>query len=169
MKLPTIRLLLAVLAGGLLAAGAARAQTITLSPFTDPAQLKAFTDQARQVTKAQKTQIIGRNIFLKEDEAARFWPLFDEYLRALDLLLDERVVLLQYYSGNYYKLDDKQAAALVGKVFDLEEKRTRLKRTWFKKFAAAVSPKQAALFFQIENQINATLDLQLLGSLPLIQ
>jgi ribosomal protein S26 len=57
----------------------------------------------------------------------------------------------------------------MGKVFDLEEKRTQLKRAWFKKFAKVVPRKKAAQFFQIENQVNAALDLQLAASLPLIQ
>ncbi len=147
----------------------ASAQSIHLGPGTDPRELRAVTDRVRQKIKAEKIQIITGNIFLKDDEAARFWPLFDEYLRALDQLLDERVALLQTYAAVYHKMDDKLAENLMGKVFDLEEKRTRLKRDWFKKFAKVVPRKKAAQFFQIENQVNAALDLQLAASLPLIQ
>ena len=61
-------------------------------------------------------------------------------------------------------MGDEEAASLAGKVFGWEEK-----RTWFKKFAKVVPTKKAAQFFQIENQINAALDLQLAASLPLIR
>ena len=66
-------------------------------------------------------------------------------------------------------MTDQQATALAEKVFDLEKKRTDLKRTWFKKFSKVVPAKKAAQFFQIENQLNAALDLQLAAALPLIQ
>jgi hypothetical protein len=66
-------------------------------------------------------------------------------------------------------MTDDQAVALAKKVFDWESKRTDLKKTWFKKFSKAVPARKAAQFFQIENQLNAALDLQLAAALPLIQ
>lgn len=69
----------------------------------------------------------------------------------------------------YQIMTDQQATTLANKVFGWEEKRTKLKRTWFKKFSKAVPAKKAAQFFQIENQLNAALDLQLAAALPLIK
>jgi hypothetical protein len=66
-------------------------------------------------------------------------------------------------------MTDAQATALAGKVFDWECRRTELKRAWFKKFAEVVPAKKAAQFFQIENQVNAALDLHLMDALPLIK
>jgi hypothetical protein len=85
------------------------------------------------------------------------------------VLLDERLELIQFYAENYHKMDDKLASSYNEKLFDLEDKRTKLKRTWFKNFSKAVTAKKAAQIFQIENQINRTLDEQLFGSLPRIQ
>ncbi len=77
--------------------------------------------------------------------------------------------MLNEYAGAYKTMTDQQATALANKVFAWEEKRTKLKRTWFKKFSKVVPAKKAAQFFQIENQLNAALDLQLAASLPLIK
>lgn len=66
-------------------------------------------------------------------------------------------------------MTNEQATALAAKVFDFEAKRTELKRTWFKKFAEVVPARKAAPFFQIENQINAALDLRLMDAMPLIK
>jgi len=84
-------------------------------------------------------------------------------------LLDQRFELLDQYAGTYREMTDEQATQLAGKVFDWEEKRTKLKRARFKKFSKAVPAKKAAQFFQIENQLNAALDLRLAASLPLIK
>ena len=63
-------------------------------------------------------------------------------------------------------MTDKQAEQLAKDAFDLEAQRLKLKRAWFKKFAKVVSAKKAAQFFQLENQLNAALDLRIAAALP---
>lgn len=135
----------------------------------DAGNLRAFIELARADLKTEKTLIIAQNISFTEDEAFEFWPLHSEYTLELNKLLDERLKLLSVYASAYKTMTDPQATQLAGKVFDLEEKRTGLKRKWFKKFSKAVPAKKAAQFFQIENQINAALDLRLAAALPLIK
>lgn len=138
-------------------------------PAIDAGNLRAFIELARSDLKTQKTLIIAQNIQFTDDEAVEFWPLHSEYNLELNKLLDERLQLLNEYAGIYKSMTDKQATALANKVFRWEEKRTDLKRTWFKKFSKVVPAKKAAQFFQIENQLNAALDLQLAAALPLIK
>jgi hypothetical protein len=66
-------------------------------------------------------------------------------------------------------LSDEQARKLADDVFSLEEKRTDLKRKYYKKFSKIVGAKKAARFFQIENQLNAAIDLRIAAALPLIK
>lgn len=138
-------------------------------PAVDAGNLRAFIELARADLKTEKTFIIAQNISFTEDEAFAFWPLHSEYNNELNKLLDARLELLAQYASTYKSMTDQQAADLAGKVFDWEEKRTGLKRKWFKKFAKVVPAKKAAQFFQIENQLNAALDLRLAASLPLIK
>ncbi|MCX6924011.1 MAG: hypothetical protein NT154_12500 [Verrucomicrobia bacterium] len=167
------KLALTALTASLALAIAAPAQDSGARPATgasiDAGNLRAFIELARSDLKTQKTLIIAQNIQFTDDEAAEFWPLHSEYNLALNQLLDERLRLLNEYVGIYKTMSDQQATALANKVFAWEEKRTKLKRTWFKKFSKVVPAKKAAQFFQIENQLNAALDLQLAASLPLIK
>lgn len=135
----------------------------------DAGNLRAFIALARSDLHTEKTLIIAQNLSFTDDEAVEFWALHSDYSHELNKLLDERLVLLNQFAGTYQDMTDKQAADLAGKVFNWEEKRTRLKRTWFKKFSKVVPAKKAAQFFQIENQLNAALDLQLAAALPLIK
>ncbi|HEU5072024.1 MAG TPA: hypothetical protein VFV96_16595 [Verrucomicrobiae bacterium] len=139
------------------------------SKTVDAGNLRAFIELARSDLKTEKTLIIAQNISFTDDESVEFWPLHSEYTLELNKLLDERLSLLNDYVGTYQNLTDAQASALAKKSFDLEEKRTDLKRKYFKRFCKVVPAKKAAQFFQIENQINAALDLQLAASLPLIK
>jgi hypothetical protein len=138
-------------------------------PALDAGNLRAFIALARSDLKTEKTLIIAQNIQFTEDEAFAFWPLHSEYSVALNKLLDQRLALLGNYAATYKDMTDQQATDLAKKVFDWESQRTDLKRTWFKKFSKVVPAKKAAQFFQIENQINAAIDLQLAAALPLIR
>jgi hypothetical protein len=166
-------LTLTALAAGLALTVAALAQNAdaprATEPVIDAGNLRAFIELARSDLKTQKTLIIAQNIHFTDDEAAEFWPLHSQYNLELNKLLDERLQLLNQYAGIYQTMTDQQATAMANKVFSWEEKRTKLKRTWFKKFSKVVPAKKAAQFFQIENQLNAALDLQVAASLPLIK
>jgi len=135
----------------------------------DPGTVRSALDLVRADLKNEKAFIIAQNLPLTNDEAAEFWPLYNEYATALGALLDERVVLIREYVATHDQMTDAQATALATKVFALEGKRTALKRTWFKKFAGVVPAKKVAQFFQIENLLNSALDLTLMDSLPLIK
>lgn len=139
------------------------------APAIDPGNLRAFIALVRADLKTEKTLIIAQNIAFTGDEAAGFWPLHSEYTEALNRLLDDRLMIIDNFAASYDTLTDAQATELARRVFDFEDKRVKLKRTWFKKFSKVVPAKKAAKFFQIENQLNAAMDLQLAAAIPLIR
>ncbi len=106
---------------------------------------------------------------LTEGEAVDFWPLYERYGHDLDALNDQRLALIRRYLALYDKLTDKQARQLATEVFSLEEKRTALKRKYFPEWAQVITARKAVRFFQIENRLNAAIDLQLAAALPLIK
>lgn len=135
----------------------------------DLGNLRTFVELARSDLRTQKTLIVAENIDFTADEAVEFWPIHREYDLALSQLLDRRNELILQYAGHYRSMTDDRARKLAEEVFDLEEKRTDLKRKFFKKFLKVVPALKAARFFQIENQINMALDLQVAAALPLIK
>jgi len=135
----------------------------------DAGNLRAFVELARSDIKTQKALIIAQNLPMTEEEAAEFWPLHREYNAELSKLSDQKLALIVRYANNYQTMADKEAGDLAKASFDLEEKRTDLKRKYFKKFSKVMPATKAARFFQIENQLNMVLDLQVAASLPLIK
>lgn len=148
---------------------AAEAAPLSEAPAIDPGNLRAFIALARADLKTEKTYIIAQNIAFTADEAAGFWALHGDYHAALNRLLDERLAILGEYAAVYPTMTDDQAKDLARRVFDFEAKRVKLKRVWFKKFSKVVPAKKAAQFFQIENQLNAAVDLQLAAAIPWIR
>jgi hypothetical protein len=135
----------------------------------DDGNLRTFIELARSDIQMEKATLIAQNLSLTEDEAFEFWPLHREYTLELGKLFDERLQLIRKHVVNFDNLTDKQAEQLAKDVFDLEEKRLKLKRIWFKKFAKVVPARKVAQFFQLENQLNAVLDLRVAAALPLIK
>jgi hypothetical protein len=135
----------------------------------DPANLRAFVEMARSDIRMQKAFVLAQNLPLTEAEAMDFWPLQREYNDALNKLLDERVAGIVQFAKDHGAMTDAQATTLAKTSFDLEEKRTALKRKYFSRFCKVIPPLKAARFFQIENQLNMAIDLQIAASLPLIK
>lgn len=156
-----------LLPGALLAQGVQ--PSAAPQPSVDPGNLRAFVELARSGIRTQKALVIAENIDFTPDEAVEFWPLHRQYETELNVLLDERYAGILQFASQYGTMTYGQAAALARKSFDLEEKRTNLKRKYFKKFCKVILPLKAARFFQLENQLNMALDLQIAASLPLIK
>lgn len=138
-------------------------------PQLDLGNLRAFVELARSDIRTQKALIVARNMDFAEAEAVEFWPLHREYDSELNKLLDQRYALIVQFARQYGSMTDAQASELAFNAFDLEAKRTGLRRKYFKKFRKVVPARKAARFFQIENQINMAMDLQVAASLPLIR
>ena len=171
---------LIALAASLSLFGVARAQTAaplpdagkvitTVAAAPDAASMRSAVDLVRADIQHEKAVIIAQHLPLTAEESAEFWPLYNEYNTALGKLFDERLAILKDYVATYDTMTNEQATVLAGKVFAWEGKRTALKQAWFTKFTAVIPAKKAAQFFQIENQINAALDVLLMDALPLIK
>jgi hypothetical protein len=135
----------------------------------DPGTVRSGLDLLRADLRTEKAYLIAQNVSFTPDEAAEFWPLYNEYSAELNKLLDDRLLLVKDYLDHHETLNDQQAQNIASRVFELEGKRLDLKRSWFRKFTEVVPATKALKFFQVENQINAALDLKLMDSMPLVK
>ena len=82
---------------------------------------------------------------------------------------DDRFKLIRDYAGSYDNITDPIADRLALGALDLESRRHELKVRYYNRFKSVLSPKTAARFLQVENQILLLLDLQIAASLPIAQ
>jgi hypothetical protein len=133
-----------------------------------PDQIEKFIALARSDLRELKSTILAQNMILTGEESARFWPLQREYDAAATELGGRRVELIRRLLEKGGTYSDAEAKKLAREVFALEHERTKLKETWFKKFLTAIPATKVARYFQIENQLNAIIDLRVAAELPLI-
>ena len=129
--------------------------------------LRAYSELIRSDLRTQHVAIIAAVMEFTEAEDARFWPVYREYEVELAKINDDRMALIKDYANNYGTLTDAVADNLVHGAFDLEARRHALKVKYYDRLKAVISPRAAARFFQVENQILLLLDLQIASSLPI--
>ena len=130
---------------------------------------EAYVELLRSDVKADKVAIITEVMQLSDDEGPVFWRTYREYEFEFSKLGDERLALIKDFAAHFESMTDEKARELAEQSFKLEGKRTKLKKKYFKQLAKALSPITAAKFFQLENQLNMLIDLQVASALPLIQ
>ena len=157
-----------------LAVGRAPALAQSAAAAADPKQTKAlnlsaYVELLRSDVRASKVAIITEVMGFTEAEDKVFWPIYREYDVELSRINDDRVNAIEMYAKAYGNLTDPQADELALRALELESRRTALKQKYYARLKEALSPKTAARFLQVENQLLLLLDLQISASLPLAQ
>jgi len=130
---------------------------------------EAYIELLRSDIKTKKVAIITEVMQFIDEEARAFWPVYREYDLELSKIGDARIELIKDYARNYETMTDEKAKELIQRALKLQERRTKLKKKYFKKFDKVLPSKPVAKFFQLENQINLLIDLQIASELPLIK
>ena len=129
----------------------------------------AYVELLRSDVRAGKVELITQVMEFSDKQSSVFWPVHREYELKLSKINDLKVKLIKEYASIYDQMTDQKAREMVKTSFDLQEKRLKLKKEYYKKFEKALSPIVAAKFIQLENQINVIMDLQIAMELPLIE
>jgi hypothetical protein len=136
------------------------------SSNTREQNFRAYAMLLRADLKTQRKEIITELMQFDDEDAAKFWPLFEQYDAELSKIGEGRMELIVEYARNYENLTNDQADSLMSKAFELEVQRAQLKKKYFDRMKEALSATQATRFFLVENQIQHIIDLQISSGLP---
>jgi len=118
---------------------------------------------------AEKKRIISDALVLTHSEAKNFWPVFDEYQKALDTLDDRRRAILIDYGENYDNLDDEDAKRFLMGRLKLRVDRYDLMKIYEPKFERVLPMRKLARYYHIELKIRSFIDAGIEEELPLIR
>ncbi len=129
------------------------------------ANLDVLLDAVRSNRKA----LVGVNLKLTDDEAVKFWPIYDRYQKEINVLGDRLVGVIQDYSANFSDLSNDKAMKLVDDYLAIEADRVKVKRAYLDEFAKALPGRTVARFYQIENKMDAVLRYDLAATIPVVE
>ena len=107
--------------------------------------------ESRQRIEAQRVAFITQRLSLSPEEAAKFWPVYNEYK---DALKDQRDDMERPDLDN---VSDTEATAIIEKHLQMEEKRIQLKKGLYTKLKSILSPKKILLLHSAERDFNRDL------------
>ena len=154
--------------------GSVSARTIgQQAATTTSAQDAKLQDQdiqlLREDIRGKKKQLVAANLNLTPDEATKFWPVYDQYTADLVKINDQKYAIIKEYANNYGSITDAQATDLINRALAVDVQVAQLRARYVAIFNKVIPGKKTATFFQIDRRLQGMIDLQLMGSLPLVQ
>jgi len=139
------------------------------APQATGAARQAQLDVLRDTIRANKRALVAVNLKLTDEEATRFWPIYDRYEGELRAVNDRVVKLLDEYSKSFSSLADERAAALIGDYLAAESDRAEVRKKYLPEFSKALPGKKVARFYQIENKVEAIIRYDLAAEVPVVE
>lgn len=135
------------------------------APATDTMQI------LRDKIKADKKLVVAANMGLTEDEAKKFWPVYEAYQTELQSINERLGKVIMSYAKDYNEdtLDDAKAQTLIDEALAVEEAEAKLKKDFVPKLSEALPAKKVARYLQIESKIRAIGKYEMAEAVPLVE
>lgn len=146
---------------------AGRAQQVIVEKVISPTITDEDIALLRQDLRAKKMQVIGQNMSLSDQEAERFWPIYNHYVKDLTEVNDQKYALLKQYAEMWATMTDEDALIYVRHWLEVDGQAQALRLKYVPVVSQVLPGKKAATFFQLDRRLNMIIDLQLFSQIPL--
>jgi len=123
----------------------------------------------RTAVRADKKAFVASTLQLTPAEAKKFWPIYDQYQRDLDMANRQQVRAIEGLLSREKAISDAYARQLANDLISGDETEVRARRKMFTRVMKALPPKKAARYMQLEAKIRAFQDYDVAVTFPLIQ
>jgi hypothetical protein len=138
-------------------------------PNSNAQNIQAYIELLRADVRQQKAEMVGAVMQLSAADAAKFWPIYEEYDAELAKLNDLRVANIQDYVSSYDQMTDAKADELIQKALSYHKQRSELLAKYYERVKQALGGIEAARFVQVEDQLLLIIDLQIDSALPIVE
>jgi aspartyl aminopeptidase len=135
---------------------------------SETADTKKALAQYRSAMQATRTDIMAKGLTLSADQAAKFWPLFEQYQKEQNVIIDAQIDSIQKYADHYSTLNDTDSVTFVKALLDRDDKMQALRAKWLPKFQTVVPGGTAARAIQLDRRISQLAQAELASQIPLV-
>jgi hypothetical protein len=129
----------------------------------------ASVDALLSAIRANRKALVAVNLKMTDDEAAKFWPIYDSYQKEMNAIGDRLVAVLGDYGKNFHDMTDDKATKILDDYLTLEAERVKVRRAYVEQFAKALSGRKLARFYQIENKMDAVIRYEMAKTIPVVE
>ncbi|HMD39560.1 MAG TPA: hypothetical protein VKH15_09770 [Candidatus Acidoferrum sp.] len=148
-------------------ATAAQGQQVIVERIISPTITDEDIALLRQDLRAKKMQVIGQNMSLSDAEGAKFWPIYNHYVKDLKDVNDQKYALLKQYAEMWETMSDEDALIYVRHWLEADGQAQALRLKYVPVVSQVLPGRKAATFFQLDRRLNMIVDLQLFSQIPL--
>ena len=123
----------------------------------------------RDSIRANKKALVAASLDLTNDEAQKFWPVYDRYQKDLTALNDRYIEIIKDYTAQFANMTDDQAMKLLDAYLKADADRVKLRQDYVAQVAAVLPGRKVARFFQIENKMDAIARYDLAANIPVVK
>ena len=143
--------------------------TFFLTPLRAEDRAADNMEIVREKVRADKKLFVATNMGLTEAEARAFWPVYEDYQKALDKLNALTGKLIEDYARNYERMSDMVAKTIVDDHLAMEMERAKLMQSYLPRLRQALPEKKVARYYQLENKIRAVVNFEVARQIPLVK
>ena len=121
----------------------------------------------RQSVHTDRKIILMGNMTFTADESAQFWPAWNEYRAAEAANGDRTLALIKDFAANYENMTNQKASELMTDHFSIEMQNLVIKQKFAQDISKFMPEQKVMRVIQIENKLDAAIDLQLAAEIPL--
>ncbi len=106
------------------------------------------TNDTEKALKAEKVAFLTKKLDLTQDEAKKFWPLYDEYWEKKIKILNDRRKLADDFIQNINNITDKEAVDYANRYVESQKRESDLIAEYNKLLLQILPPKKVMLLYQ---------------------
>jgi hypothetical protein len=131
------------------------------------AQIRDETILTYQVLTEEWDDLIAGVLDLNEEQAAAFWPLYEEYTNLKATLWEERIDVVAMFLSGYDTMEPDIARGLLDADFEIQGKMLALKREYADRFDDVIPLNKVVRLFQAENKLETIMMMEVAKDVPL--
>ena len=158
-----------LMAGSCMLSGARAPAQTTSSQGTTHVISDQDLNLLRKDLRSKRKQLIAANLNLTDTEAAKFWPVYDQYVTELIAINDKKFAIIQDYADNWGRMTNEQSLLFSRQWLDMDIQTAQLRQKYVPIVSKVLDGKKTATFFQLDRRIAMMIDLQVSSQMPLVQ
>jgi len=133
------------------------------------AQANATDDVQLLISQIQtdKRAIVLSTLGLTDPQVAAFTPIYDDYQNEMKGVMQRGSDVINKFAANYGSMTDDAAKDIMKDFFKVRDERNGLVKKYAKKMQSKLPATKVLQWVQVENKLNALLDVQAAASIPI--
>lgn len=128
-----------------------------------------YLQQLRADIQADRQALVAASLGLNDDEGEAFWPVYRNYRNDMSKVGDRMQKLIQDFAEVWDNATEEQAKTMVNEMLAIRHDELKVRKSHLSKFRKVLPEVKVARFLQIENKIDAIINLGLADSIPLVE